>query len=63
MRGRVIALLVTARARLMVRDDRGGTAVEYALLAALIAGMIVTGVVIFGGEVLGLFQGTLNAMP
>lgn len=63
MRELVIALLVTARARLALRDDRGATAVEYALLAALIGGMIVAGVLIFGGTVLGLFQGTLNAMP
>lgn len=36
-------------------DHRGASAVEYALLAALIAGVIVAVVVTFGQDVLSLF--------
>ena len=36
--------------------DRGATAVEYSLLVALIAAVIIAVVVIFGQQVLGLFQ-------
>ena len=41
-----------------IRPDarRGATAVEYALLAALIAAMIVGAVYAFGGGVSGLFE-------
>lgn len=43
-----------------VRDDqaveRGATAVEYALLAALIAGVIVVAALTFGQKVVALFS-------
>jgi pilus assembly protein Flp/PilA len=39
-------------------DPRGASSVEYALLAALIAAVIVSTVVIFGGQVDGLFENT-----
>ncbi|MFC7502019.1 Flp family type IVb pilin [Nocardioides sp. CPCC 206347] len=38
------------------RSDRGATAVEYALLIALIAGVIITAVLLFGDSVFGLFE-------
>jgi Flp pilus assembly pilin Flp len=38
------------------RDDRGATAVEYALMVSLIAVMIVIGVTAFGISVRGLFE-------
>jgi Flp pilus assembly pilin Flp len=37
-------------------DDRGATAVEYALMVALIAGVIVAVVFALGEQVLGLFR-------
>ncbi len=37
-------------------DHRGATSIEYALLAALIAGVIVIAVGLFGGSVQGLFE-------
>jgi pilus assembly protein Flp/PilA len=40
-------------------DERGATAVEYGLVAGLIAAVIVGGVTAFGLGVLGLF----NALP
>jgi pilus assembly protein Flp/PilA len=38
------------------RDDRGATAVEYALMVSLIALVIILGVVAFGTSVKGLFE-------
>ncbi|WP_237111453.1 Flp family type IVb pilin [Nocardioides sp. WS12] len=37
------------------RSDRGATAVEYALLVALIAGVIIGVVILLGDSVFGLF--------
>ena len=51
--------LVGARLR---RGDGGATATEYALLAALVAGVIVLAVAAFGGEVLALFESTDAAL-
>lgn len=39
-------------------DPRGASSVEYALLIALIAAVIVGGVVLLGGRVDGLFDNT-----
>jgi Flp pilus assembly pilin Flp len=36
--------------------DRGASAVEYAIVVALIASFVVATVVLLGNEVLGLFQ-------
>jgi len=44
------------RRGLYARDDRGATAVEYALMVSLIAVMIVIGVTAFGISVRGLFE-------
>lgn len=43
--------------RRLLQDDLGATAIEYALLAALIAGMLIGTVASLGGTVMtGLFQ-------
>jgi Flp pilus assembly pilin Flp len=41
---------------LYARDDRGATAVEYALMVSLIAVVIILGVTAFGLSVKGLFE-------
>jgi pilus assembly protein Flp/PilA len=41
-------------------DERGATAVEYALMVSLIAAVIIGAVSLLGGELLGIFQGTLG---
>jgi Flp pilus assembly pilin Flp len=41
--------------------DRGATAVEYSIVAAFIAAVIVIGVTAFGGATLGLFASTTDA--
>jgi Flp pilus assembly pilin Flp len=43
------------------RDDRGATAVEYALFAGLIAAVIIGTVLVLGQVVLGLFNAPLSA--
>jgi pilus assembly protein Flp/PilA len=40
------------------RDERGASAVEYGLLIAGIAALIVTAVFVFGGGANGLFHGS-----
>jgi pilus assembly protein Flp/PilA len=43
------------------RDDRGATAVEYALFIALIAAVIFGAVLLLGQSVLGLFTAAITA--
>ena len=45
------------------RDDRGATAVEYGLLVALIAAVIVGIVAAVGTDVQNAFQTIANALP
>jgi pilus assembly protein Flp/PilA len=42
-------------------DDRGATAAEYALIAALIAVVIIAAVTLLGGSVFGLFDTTSSS--
>jgi pilus assembly protein Flp/PilA len=44
-------------------DERGATAVEYGLLVALIAAIIVTVVALLGTQVQGAFQTVSDNMP
>jgi len=46
-----------------VSDDEGATAVEYGLLVALIAAVIVGTVVILGGQVNDAFVTVSDALP
>jgi len=48
-------------AAVLYRDDRGGTAVEYGLLAALIAAVIAGVVAVLGTRVLTMFTNLANA--
>ncbi|WP_238473446.1 Flp family type IVb pilin [Nocardioides cavernaquae] len=41
--------------------ESGATAVEYGLLVALIAAVIIATVIVFGGKVTGLFESVCNA--
>ena len=45
------------------RDDRGATAVEYGLLVALIAAVIVVIVTTLGTKIRGAFTTVSNALP
>lgn len=44
----------------LLRDDSGATAIEYGLLAALIAVVAIVGMTTFGTSLLGLFNATAN---
>jgi pilus assembly protein Flp/PilA len=46
-----------------LRSDKGATAVEYGLLVALIAAVIVGTVVILGGQINTAFQTVVDALP
>jgi len=45
------------------RNDRGATAVEYALMVTLIAVVIIAGVLTFGTSVKGLFELIVASPP
>ncbi|HEU5008520.1 MAG TPA: Flp family type IVb pilin [Jatrophihabitantaceae bacterium] len=53
---------LTARVR-NNREDRGATAVEYGLLVALVAAVIVAAVVLFGSKINEIFTGTTAKIP
>ncbi len=55
-----LRLMLTAR--LARRDERGASAVEYGLLVAGIAGIIVLTVFVFGAQVGALFQDTCDSI-
>jgi len=44
------------------RDDRGATAVEYGLMVALIAAVIVAAVTLLGTNVTSIFNSVANAI-
>jgi len=46
-----------------LRETRGATSSEYALLAAGIAGVVFAAVAVFGLSVLGLFQTAVQSFP
>jgi len=49
-------------ARQLQRDDRGATAVEYGLMVALIAAVIVTAVTLIGTNLTSIFNKVANAI-
>lgn len=46
-----------------MKEEDGATAVEYALMVALIAGVIVVTVTVLGGKVDSVFTTITNALP
>ena len=55
-------LRIMLSARLAKMDERGASAVEYGLLVAGIAALIVVVVFAFGGVVKNIFQQTCNSV-
>jgi pilus assembly protein Flp/PilA len=49
-------------ARVLCRDDRGATAVEYGLMVALIAAVIVTAVRLIGTNLTSVFNKVANGI-
>jgi pilus assembly protein Flp/PilA len=46
-----------------LQNERGATAVEYGLMVALIAAVIVAVVALLGQDIRGAFQAVVNAIP
>jgi len=46
-----------------LKDEEGATAVEYALMVALIAVVIIVAVTLLGGRIRNVFQNVTDAMP
>ena len=46
-----------------VRDDSGATAIEYGLIAALIAVAIIATVTLVGTDLVATFQSVADALP
>jgi pilus assembly protein Flp/PilA len=59
---RISLFLASLAARPLSRDDRGATAVEYGLMVALIAAVIVAVVATLGGQINNAFQTVSNAI-
>lgn len=59
---RDIAARPAAAAAAFARDERGATAIEYALIASLIAVVIISAVTSLGTSVRNLFTTTTNAV-
>jgi pilus assembly protein Flp/PilA len=55
-------LRIMLNARIAKMDERGASAVEYGLLIAGIAALIVVVVFAFGGVIKGIFQTTCNSV-
>jgi pilus assembly protein Flp/PilA len=55
-------LMVQKRAE-MTSSDRGATAVEYGLIVALIAVVIIVAVVLLGSRLSGIFNQAATAIP
>lgn len=59
----VIRRRLSGRRGWSTRDDRGATAVEYGLMVALIALVIIVAVTAFGSALKGLFELIVNSPP
>ena len=63
----MVKLFVTLEAMAMIardriREEKGATAVEYGLMVGLIAAVIITTVMLLGGQLLELFQRITRAL-
>ena len=47
----------------LAREDKGATAVEYGIIVALVAGVLVTVVTTLGSKLVATFQGVITALP
>jgi pilus assembly protein Flp/PilA len=49
--------------RRFLRDEKAATAIEYALIAAGIAGTIIATVMAMGPNIAAMYESVLNALP
>lgn len=59
----ILHLVLRRPLSLLVRDERGAVATEYALVLVLIATVIIVAVTFFGLTLLGLFDQAPGAFP
>ena len=48
--------------RTCLKDEKGATAIEYGLIAGLIAVVIIAAVTLLGGDMAGIFQNLADAI-
>ncbi|MEX5717738.1 Flp family type IVb pilin [Geodermatophilus maliterrae] len=58
-----LATLVALAKDRVAQEEKGATAVEYGLLVGLIAAVIITLVATLGGQLAGLFEQVVEALP
>ena len=58
-----LATLVSFAKDRLEREEKGATAVEYGLMVALIAVVIIGAVTLLGGRLNGLFTAVAGALP
>ena len=59
----IVKFQVKVTSLLSDRRDRGATAVEYGLMVALIAVVIITAVGLLGGKLSDIFTGVKDSLP
>jgi len=59
----IVKFQVKVAALLRDRNDRGATAVEYGLMVALIAVVIIGAVTLLGNQLSSLFTGVTSKLP
>ena len=59
----IVKFQVKVAALLRDRNDRGATAVEYGLMVALIAVVIIGAVTLLGAQLSSLFTGVTDKLP
>lgn len=62
MLAHLVSFANTVKARAS-RDETGATAVEYGIMVALIAVVIIAGVTLLGGDLLSLFNNVAGTVP
>lgn len=63
MLSQIVKLQARVAALLNDRNDRGATAVEYGLMVALIAVVIIAAVTLLGEQLSDLFTGVTSQLP
>lgn len=59
---RMILDYLVARVRLFLKSDEGASAIEYAIVVAMVAVVVVVFVTPVGNKVLGIFNNVLTAL-
>lgn len=59
----MLEIFVRLQSLMTVQREKGATAVEYGIMVALIAAVIITVVTTLGTELTGVFQDVVDALP